>query len=220
MNHVGHSESFFTPLTSAVPRTIRDCDTWPTMEAYVASYHKEEELSTSDMAKKSCWFDFLMGSLSYCSISLNDWSHRLGPKISGTPLYVGVQSQNRFTFCQLFRNLKSQWSSGCLLEWLRVTPSWHIGHRERDRTHHMQNCFKRLRLYHSILEMCPSVFLRSKSCFWLLGCCQFDLGSSFWKIISSAILCTQPSCKAVESDQHLFFECEYTAHLWLDLLAI
>ena len=45
--------------------------------------------------------------------------------------------------------------------------------------------------------------------------------SRFWFLKDShpdIILCTQPSCGAVESDQHLFLECDHTAQLWREIL--
>ena len=46
-----------------------------------------------------------------------------------------------------------------------------------------------------------------RSCFWFLKDSHPDI-----------ILCTQPSCGAVESDQHLFLECDHTAQLWREIL--
>lgn len=46
-----------------------------------------------------------------------------------------------------------------------------------------------------------------RSSFWFLEDAQLDI-----------IVCTQPSCGAVESDQHRFVACNHTAQLWRKLL--
>ena len=171
--------------------------------------------------KNDCWDDYTIKSPNYYSVFTRRLVLSLGyqPDSCGRPLSVGVTSKEKQYYFPAIPRLHLSRIVGKPPEATKTHPLLtHWSSRERSEatdtervrtlTATSSNLRKRvLPIFEDVQFPLAFRMLPVRSRFWFLKDMQPNI-----------ILCIQPSCGAVEVDLHLFFDCDHTAQLWLELL--
>ena len=164
--------------------------------------------------KKSCWVDFTMRSLrSYSVFTLHSVAS-LGlhqTQVADSFMWE-YKARKGNIISHIFRALNSHESSGNLPNQPRVIRCQHIGHHGRDRRHWIPNELKHLWLHHGIFENVCYPFLKIYSFVWHFGCCQFDLVSGFWRIVTPTLYCARSLLVAQSNPINISFSSAITQH--------